>query len=511
MASAALDAPARQARLSPGAAFWALGLLVYGAAAINFAGGHFLEQTSRDLWQHLAALRALIEDPVHPANPFVPTDEGSRHFHPYWVAVAAAARLLGWNEWQAIAAAGFASGGVLLAGIWTFARAFYRHAWAPLALLAAMTLGWALPISHTGYHSLTTLIEGAAYPASLMIGLSLLFWALTIRAVEGAGPAAMAALAALAALMAATHQLGAGIALVPAGLILLLWPDGGRRARLRVAAAIALGLLLAAAWPYHNPYEAVLRTGNPSWSGGLPFYSPLFLIVAFVPSAIGLAGFVHPRFAPRGRAMLAAFLLFAGLFAAGPLGFPVATRFVMPAVLILHVGMAGLFVLAGEKWREIPRRWQLTAFALAALCVQLHAAAAWANLAAEAAVNRALGSAYDWSSSLTRDVPDGEPVAAYDVAVWPVVATGQRALSVPWPEPMIANLAERQQATERLFDPALTREERLALARRWGVRTLIMDRRGPLRRTMPDGLIERLERQSVRRAKAGPFLRFDLE
>src|SRR3712207_5213272 len=134
LADSLSPAPAQTGRLQsilrrPNLIFWAAGLLVYGLAAWHFTGGHFLDQISRDLWQHLASLKALIADPVHPANPFVTTDEGSRHFHPYWVSVALVARLFGWNEWQAIGFAGFVSAGALLAGIHVFGRAFYRTDW----------------------------------------------------------------------------------------------------------------------------------------------------------------------------------------------------------------------------------------------------------------------------------------------------------------------------------------------------------------------------------------------
>ncbi len=61
---------------SPGLCFWTAGLLIFGFAAWHFSGGHFLNQNSRDLWQHLATLRALIADPINPANPFVATMEG---------------------------------------------------------------------------------------------------------------------------------------------------------------------------------------------------------------------------------------------------------------------------------------------------------------------------------------------------------------------------------------------------------------------------------------------------
>ncbi|HYE28593.1 MAG TPA: hypothetical protein VEA61_10215 [Allosphingosinicella sp.] len=501
--------PLRPILSRPNLLFWLAGLAVYGLAAWHFTGGHFLNQTSRDLWQHLAALRALIDNPLDPANPFVATAEGSRHFHPYWVAVALVARAVGWNAWQAIAFAGFVSAGVLLAGIHAFGRAFYRSPWGPLALLAAMAFGWCLPVSHTGYHSLGTLIEGIAYPAALLIGLSLLLWALVIRALER--PPLAWLIVPLAALMFATHQLGAGIGFIAAGCFVLLWPEGGLKARAAAAAALAGGLLLAAAWPYHNPFEAMVRTGNPTWSGGIDFYVPVMLVNAFVPSLLGLWGLRHRRFARTGLPVLAAFALFAGIFALGAFGLLIATRFVMPAVLMLHIGLGALFLALAGDWRELARGVQLGLFALALICVQTFAFVTYAQLQLEGKMAAKEGNAYAAALALTRDIPDSEPVAAYDVFAWPIVATGQRVVSVPWPEPMIRGLAERQAAAERLFDPALGREQRLALARQWGAKTLIMDKRGPLRRRMPKGLLEALEAQSMRHREAGQFIRFDLE
>ena len=493
----------------PGLCFWTIGLFVYGLAAWHSAGGHFLDQTSRDLWQHLAALRALITEPFNPANPFVATDEGSRHFHPYWVGIALIARAVGWNAWQAIAFASFVSAATLLAGIHAFGRAFYRSPWGPLALLAAMVLGWCLPVSHTGYHSPGTLIEGMAYPAALLIGLSLLLSALVIRALDR--PVLAWGIAPLCAFMFATHQLGAGIAFVMAGCFILLWPEGSLRARAAAAGAIGAGLLLAAAWPWHSPFEAIARAGNPTWTGGMNFYKPSMLVSAFVPSLAGLWGLRHARFERDARAVLAAFLFFAAFFALGAFGLLIATRFAMPAVLMLHIGLGALFLALARDWGGLARSKQLGLFTLAVLCVQGFALISYALLKFEGEYSAKMGNAYEAALTLTRDIPDDRPVAAYDVFAWPVVATGQRVVSVPWPEPMIDRLGERQADAERLFDPSLTRDQRLALARKWGATTLILDRKGPLRRKMPGKLLAVLDAQSVRRTEAGQFIRYDLE
>ena len=493
----------------PDLCFWIAGIFIYGLTAANFTTGHFLDQTSRDLWQHIAALRALIADPFHPSNPFIPTGDGSRHFNPYWVIVALIARAFGLNEWQAIAGAAFFSAFVLLLGIHTFGRTFYRSAWGPMALLLAMVFSWSLPVSHTGYHSIGTFLEGFAYPAALLVGLSLLLWAFVLKAL--ARPLSALVLVPLSAFMMATHQLGAVIGFLGAGCFIALWPRGRRSSRMVSAGSIAAGVLLAEAWPYHSPIGAILQTGNPSWTGGVNFYSPMMLIEAFVPSLIGIWGLRHRYYRRRGLPVVAAVLLFTGLFMFGLFGVLTATRFIMPAVLMLQIGVGALLLTLAKDWNALPERRKLALFTLACFCVSIQVAASFFYLNEERISNRISGSAYDAALALTRDVPDSEPIGAYDVAAWPIVSTGQRVVSVPWPEPEIPSLVERQAAVERLFDPALSRQQRLQLARHWGVKSLIMDKDGPLRRPMPKRILEVLGKQSVRRSEAGIFIRFDLE
>jgi hypothetical protein len=339
--------------------------------------------------------------------------------------------------------------------------------------------------------------------------LSLVSWALLIRALEA--PRRAWLLVPLSAFMFATHQLGAGIAFMASGCFILFWPHGSLRTRIGAGAAIGAGLLLSAAWPYHSPIEAVLRTGNATWTGGLDFYSPRFLIMAAVPGLLGLWGLCHPRFSRQARPVLAAFLLFAGIFSLGTAGVLIATRFVMPAVLMLHVGIGALLILAGERWHLMKRPARLAIFGGAMAVIQIHVMLLAVHLQWEYGLYSKYGDAHAAAARLTADIPDTQPVAAYDVVAWPIVATGQKVVSVPWPEPMIGNLAERQDIAERLFDPALSRDERLALARRWGAKSLVLDNRGPNRRKMPADLLETLEKQSVRQSREGTFLRFDLE
>lgn len=495
-------------RLSPTLIFWLVGVVIYGGVATYAAQGHFLNQTARDIWQHLAPLRELIARPFDPLNPFVPTHDPSRHFSPYWLSMALVARALGWNEWQAFALGGFVSAGVLLAGIYSFGRAFYRDPWGPLALLAAMVLGWILPVAHTGYHSMGALIDGIAYPAALLVGLSLNLWALVIRALEQPRLAWLAL--PLAALMFATHQLGAVIGFVAAGWLIVLWPHGSLRGRAAVSASLAAGIIVSTAWPYLNPLTAVLAPGNSRWPGGIDFYSAYFMIGAFIPQALGLLGLVHPDFRGVSRPILAALGTFLVFYAIGSFGPLIATRFLMPAVLLLHVGLGALLLVIARRWHQLSDRRKLSLVGAATLIICTYVGSSFMFLSWEARSARHDGSDSDSVLTLTKGIPDMQPVAAYDVAAWPMVATGQRALSEPWPEPGIPDLWARQDATNELFDPRLTRSQRIAVAKKWGVRSLVMHQRGAIHRGVPADLIPTLKRQSVRVEQAGNFLRFDL-
>jgi hypothetical protein len=494
-------------RLSPEWCFWIVGIAAYGLFAIAFAEGGYLDQPSRDIWQHLAALRELIAHPLHPGNPFVATTEASRHYNAYWVAVAAFSRLFGWNAWQALAFGGFVCAAVLLAGIRAFADAFYKERWGRVALLAAMLLSWSFPVSHTGYHSPLTLIEGFGYPACLLIGLSLILGALIIRVLEGSRSPLL--VCPLVAFMLATHQLGAVIGLAFAGCLVLLWP-AQLRPRLEAAVALAAGVAAALCWPYYSPLAAVARVGNPTWSNGVDFYIPSQLVAAFIPSAAGVAGLLHRDFRRRSWPILAALALYLAGFVLGRFGVLIATRLIMPAVLMMHIGLGALLLRLIPAWPRLGRPVQLSIFTAASLVLAFNALGSVTTITGLRADYKETGDISAASQRITADLPPSEPVAAYDVAAWPIVATGRRVGSVPWPEPMIGDLLERQAVTTRLFDPRLNPRQRRALAGRLGVKVLIVDKRGKLEERMGPGALLKLEADAAKVRSDGPLVRLDL-
>lgn len=265
-----------------GSAVLPTGLFMFGAAALlgplawYSATDMLWQPPPRDIWQHAAALQALIDNPLQPANPFVLSDTGSRHFHPLWVGWATVARAVGLDVWQVLAAAAYTAMALLAFGIYSFARALHPSPWAPLVLLLCLLFGWILPIQHTGFHAPATLIYAAAYPATYLVGTSLVLWAVTLRALASpftrAQAISLSVVVVLAAIMFATHQLGAVIGLLGAASFAVYWPGSDLGSRLRLLSALIFGVLLSLFWYHFSPLELVLRPGNSVWDDGPDFY-----------------------------------------------------------------------------------------------------------------------------------------------------------------------------------------------------------------------------------------------
>lgn len=483
----------------PTCSFVGLAVLLLGYIAWVSASSMLMQPSNSDIWQHAASISALINDLGDPANPFVVSEEGSRHFHPLWVGWAAVAQYFDLSVWDVLGLAGFLSMAVLAAGIFLFTRAYHPSPWAPLVLLLVMMLGWVLPIRHTGLHSIGTLFYAAPYPATYMIGFGFILWAVTIRALENAQYALLLVL--LSAFMFTTHQLGAVISLIGVGCFILCWPNGTIRTRLIASLAIIFGLGISTFWPYHNPFVLALQPGNSTWDGGPNFYSFVFLTAAFVPSVFGVLGLRDRRSRPLALALLLYFLLF--LLGLG--GIQIASRFMMPITLVLHIGLAFYLATILDYPNMQLASMKMIIKAVSVTTVLLHVI--FLNHFGVFDAHRRIDGAsiYEAAQTLTHNIPDSEQVAAHSLAAWPIVGVGQKVLSIPWPEPAIHDLHERQAASNLLFDDGISREERIENARKLGVRTLIADRR-----FLPMSTVALLRSQSVSSEAAGPLMRFDL-
>ena len=473
--------------------------LILGSLAIASSTNMLMQPPNRDLWQHAAALRTLINDLESPNNPFVTTNEGSRHFSPWWVGWAAAAQWLNLSEWDVLRFSAYCSMGILASGIFLFSRAYYPSPWAPLFLLTIMLFGWFVPIQHTGFHSMGTLIYGAPYPATLLIGVSLLLWAITIHSLNASFLTVL--LLPTAAFMFATHQLGAVIGFVGAGCFVLFVPNKSFINRLVVILGLSGGLAISAAWPYYNPLMLILKPGNSNWTGGPDFYSTAYLVAALVPSLVGVLGYRGAASQPLRVALVA----YVCLYLTGLAGVQLAGRFLMPITLVLHIGLTSYLLRIVFEKDDASRRKMLALVLISftVILMQLLILVQFNEIKTKRVPLRE--SVYEAALKLTRDIPDSQQVAALDIAAWPIVAVGQKVLSIPWPEPLIHDLATRQASNSLLFSVQHSKKERIQLAREAGIESLIVDKR-----QISQKMLNVLSQHSESTFTVGPMIRFDL-
>lgn len=482
----------------PTIVFWLTAVIILGGIAHFAAISMIGDPPNRDMWQHAAAIRELMTNLTDPSNPFVVSGESSRHFHPLWVLTAIIANQTGTALWDALFYLPYISMALFAGSVFFFARTYFSQPWAPVVLLITFLFGWGLQLGHTGFHNVFTIAYAAAYPATFMISFSLILWALCIRSLSTLRLSVL--LVPLCALMFATHQFGAVIGFIGAGSFVLLWPNVAFRHRAIVATAMLAGILVSFLWPYHNPLMLVLQRGNSTWEGGPDFYSVGYLLGAFVPQILGLMGLITRKAWPLAFALLC----YVALYSLGKFDFQIAARFLMPAVLILQIGMvAFLFqLLSGPKLSD--RRKKALAIGTVVYFACLFGVSAHLVYRSGFHEPEPEVSVYEASLRLTADIPDTEPVAAYYITSWPITATGQRVHSVPWPEPGISDLAERQSVIQTLFETQLSQSDRMKLLQEHGMKTMLTDTR-----LLPDWMIESIRGQAVRTTQAGSIVRMD--
>jgi hypothetical protein len=478
-------------------AFWLPAIAIYGGIALYWFGDPVSHSFSReDLWQYIAAIGALADDPWSPLNPFVAGDFASRLFGPVHLATGIVGHYLHLNLVQMFGLVCLFNAALLVAGIHVFALKYYRSDWGPAALLAVLICGWNIqPLVFTGIESPAALIFGIGYPATTAIGAGLLAWGWSIALLETRDRTPWRGLGGIALLVAAmfiNHQLGGGIAIIGMACLGAFWPALFRR-RVALAAAVAAGLALAALWPWFDVYAVFFTANRGFWNvPDFNFYSFAVLFTMLAPGIIGIFALRLP--------MLAMLACFFGIYMLGLVGQPVAHRFLAPTALVLHIGYAQLVF---DNWR---RRSGL----ILVFTIPLFAINSWATYSfiGDYAVIRSInGNVMVNARCLLADRPTG--IAAYEVAAWPIVVNGLKVYVTPYPETLIPDQEARWQRNRALFEAPVDAAARRRMAAAIGVRVLVAHTIGDkLALSRPDQA--RLARQAWRVSHIQSLVRYDL-
>lgn len=462
-----------------------------------------------DYWEHAAALRALLDDVWQPTNPHLVSPASSPRFVPPFILSALLARACGLDALGAMGVASCLNMLLLFGGIFLFFRCYFRDPRASLYGLIVMFASWLDAWSFSNVYQLKIFFSVVSYPSTAALGLSLLGFALTLRALRrAAGVPWLIAIVVCWAVVMITHPLTAMLGFTGAMLLALTEPGVRSLLRARVAGAILAGALLSLLWPYfslldvlrgggHEQVSAIAREltgqGDGEPAGRLhEFYRERALVRALGAALLGLpiCLFLMVRrrhwFISLGAiAMLLPFIVNA--YAPLPLGH----RFILLAVFFLQTALVWLLLKlsrgAPEAWAFATvgyRGWLSGAVVAASLLGQLHfnVQAARGHIAY---VERRMRSEQSTNVRYARRVGellDGKGVVLADARnSWPLPTFGPKVLVLLHGNPLLTDEAQRNAAVASFFRPSSPDRVRLEVLERWGV-THVLARRAAAQR-----------------------------
>jgi hypothetical protein len=453
-----------------------------------------------DYWEHSAALHALIESPFHPGNPHLRSDTLSPRYHPIYLLVALAARVLHEDALGAMTMAAVLNMALLAVGVYWFFAGYFRDPRAPLYAFFVLYTSWWKGWHFSNVYQLQILPSVAAYPSTTGLALSWFGFAVVVTIIRG-GPSRLrfVALGLLACLTLLVHPLTAVLAFCGMTGLALLEPGATTRVRLGLLLTLLAGALLAHFWPYYSPFE-VLAGGDGRDAG--------WAQTAVASMAQGVAGPLQPMFYRFKDLRDAVGLALPGLFFAAlllwqrkhlfiPLGLscmltvfaanalvplPLGHRFVLLAMVFLHLatvwGWLSLTPGYHDAWSFVARPWLGRAAALG--LVVIFGVGAWHNIElAESRVSqigaRRFSPVLNYARQAATKAGDDAVILGTARDSWPIPTFGAKVVALLHTNPLVPDDLDRIADAKAFFRRSTTPTERDAILAKYSVTHVLAD------------------------------------
>jgi hypothetical protein len=462
---------------------------------------------SADYWEHSATLHALILNPIHPRHPHLDSGAGAPRFGPQFLLVALIARALHWDAIDAMSLAAALNTLLFLCGIRAFFGTYFRHPMAPLYGLLVMFGAWWLGFHFSNVYALPVFFSVSTYPSTTALGLTLLGFAFVLRLLRRDVRPRWLALVALglwAAAVFIVHPLTAVMSISGALLLAAVQPHVTWRARFEVVGVVLLGWALSHFWPYFSPW-VVMRGGHGNDVGWAEesvkqaadlqlkprlhnFYRPQPLLKALGLGLLTVAALPW-FFLRRKRWFVGLGVLSMGLpFAANAfVDLPLGHRFVLLAVVYLHIGVVELFLRLTPGGFDtsglVRRRWVgvLTTTCVAATLLVFF------GHSVQLARAQQLSRRYRRESNVIRNMRSVAEVAGPNAVVlanpllsWSLPTFGPKVISLLHEDPLVPDGVRRGVDVRRFLSPRVSDRERTEILARYHVSHVLLDReRGP--------------------------------
>lgn len=206
-----------------------------------------------DLGMHAATVERLRHNLVDPGNPLVDADTPSPYYSPWMLLLGGVARVTGLSVFVVLRLAAVVGLALLATGIRRYVRTLSRHPMAPALVLLCLLFLWGTTLFEwSGFLGLNSLALTVSYPSVFALGLAFHFWAWLARAVrEPGGWTDFLGLGVLWAVILLCHQFSGVVASLGA-LATVLAARPARAVWTRLAAGLALGVVVLWLWPYYD-------------------------------------------------------------------------------------------------------------------------------------------------------------------------------------------------------------------------------------------------------------------
>ncbi|WP_436850158.1 hypothetical protein [Streptomyces monashensis] len=429
-----------------------------------------------DLGMHAATIERLRHNLLHPGNPLVDADTPSPYYSPWMLVLGLVAKVTGLSVFVVLRIAAVVGLGLLVTGVWRYVRTLSAHRAAPALALLSLVLLWGPELFNwSGFVGLNSLALTVSYPSVFAIGLTFHFWAWLTRALRASEPVTWARWAALGLLWAVillSHQF-TGVVSSLGALAMVIAARPARQVLLRLAAALALGVLLLGLWPYYD-FFSLFSAGADLEAIHKPLYEHLAGHFGFV--LLGVAALVLRFRRDRWDPLVLFFALGALMFAAGGLTGHYSWGRALPAALIPAQLAAALEAVTAGR-----RAWERTGWACVLGAVLAVGAWTQAGTLGYVVPKSALPApvadkyhtpwvGYHW---ITPWAKYGDVVMAQTFPARQIPAYGPYTVTPGYPDFFLPDEKQRDAAVSHYFATDTSAAQRQAILRKYRVRWVV--------------------------------------
>lgn len=433
-----------------------------------------------DFWQHSAAVRELATHPFSPKHSQLLLDEPHVLYSPYSLAVALFAWITGTGVLTALSIAGILNLLLFLISLKLFVSLLFPEFSEGVSFytLIFTLLLWGrekTPWDYSGFYHLRTLGYVLPYPSTFTISLVFLVLSLYVLFLKERNRILYLPIFGFSVIVLLSHPysfivLSIGLLAISMGTTHRFLNDMAA-----LLALLLLTLIVASFWPYYPIIKLLAGESNKYHPGEVVMYQSVAKRI--FPSLIGIPFLIWIMKSNKRHPIGLMFVLLSFVYAFGAFSKLWAYgRVISSIVLMLHISLAvGIARIEmrslGNRSNAVLQKTLMSFLILMLIIPYSYKGLIRPVLARSVPGNQNTNYQYEWLS----DYVGQYDVVLADVISSPMVPTfGGKVVAVGDPLPFVTDSQERIEDVNRFFYSATTLNERLSIAKKYGVSFLLI-------------------------------------